>query len=154
MPRAAAGSERRRLAPRCLRIAGALLVASGCWTLAVAKGGADPLDAADAACLDKAQSTADMANCENASYKRWDAELNRAYGELKKKLDASGQQALKDSQQKWLAFRDAELKTVGAVFDQLEGTMYIPMRAGAVRNVVKARAHELRDYLGLLADND
>ena len=114
----------------------------------------DPLAAADAACLDKAQSTADMTNCENASYKRWDAELNRVYGELKKKLDDSGRQALKESQQKWLEFRNAELKTVGAVYDRLEGTMYIPMRAGAVRDIVKTRAIDLRGYLELLAENE
>src|SRR5512142_1465554 len=86
----------------------------------------DPLEAADSACAEGARSTADMANCEYASYKRWDAELNRVYAALRAKLDAAGQQALKESQQKWLVYRDAERKTIGAVFDRLEGTMYVP----------------------------
>ena len=113
---------------------------------------AGALEAADAACLERADSTADMANCENASYRRWDAEMNRVYAQLRAGLDAHGQQALKESQQKWLAFRDAELKTLGAVFDRLEGTMYIPMRAGAVRDLVKGRTAELSGYLALLTD--
>ena len=128
----------------------ALLAAPGADARDEPKAGA--LEAADAACLDRAASTADMANCENASYRRWDAEMNRIYAHLRARLDADGQQALKESQQKWLAVRDAELKTVGAVFDRLEGTMYIPMRAGAVRDLVKARTSDLRGYLSLLSD--
>lgn len=127
-----------------------LLAAPGVRAQDERKAGA--LEAADATCLDRARSTADMANCENASYRRWDAEMNRVYAQLRARLDADGQQVLKESQQKWLAFRDAELKTVGAVFDRLEGTMYIPMRAGAARDLVKARTTDLRGYLSLLSD--
>ena len=109
----------------------------------------DPVEQADAACMDKAESTAAMVECGNASYKRWDAELNRVYAELRRKLDKPGQQALKDSQQKWLAYRDAELSTIRVIYGALQGTMYIPMSADASAALVKARVQALHTYADL-----
>ena len=55
----------------------------------------DALETADKACMDKASSTASMSECADASYKRWDQELNRVYSALRGKLNAPAQAALK-----------------------------------------------------------
>ena len=130
-------------------IAGALVSASVC-----AQEKPDPLDVADKACMDKAMSTASMSDCADASYKRWDRELNRVYTELRGKIHKPAQAALKDSQQKWLAYRDAENATIGAIYHQMQGTMYVPMRAGDAAEIVKARVRQLRGYLSLFAPQD
>lgn len=114
----------------------------------------DPLDVAEQACMDQASTTAAMVQCEVDSYQRWDRELNRVYGELRKSLDKNGQAALKESQQRWLAYRDAELKTIGSIYDAMQGTMYAPMRSGAAADLVKQRALELRAYANLFKPQD
>ncbi len=114
----------------------------------------DPIEAADKACKDKAMSTASMSDCADASYRRWDAELNRVYAELRGKIDKPAQTALKESQQKWLAYRDNENKTIGAIYHLMQGTMYVPMRADDAREIVKARVTQLRGYLSLFAPQD
>jgi uncharacterized protein YecT (DUF1311 family) len=114
----------------------------------------DPVAQADDACMDKAETTAAIVECGNASYKRWDAELNRVYGEVRKKLDRQGEQALKESQQKWLAYRDADLHAIRAIYGAVQGTMYIPMSADASAALVKARVQELRTYEDLFDAQD
>jgi uncharacterized protein YecT (DUF1311 family) len=109
----------------------------------------DPLDQADSACLDKANNTVEMVDCGTASYKRWDAELNRVYVDLRKHLDATGQAALKDSQTKWLAYRDAELKTIKAIYSAQAGSVNLPMSGGAATQIIRHRAQELRGYAEL-----
>ena len=121
---------------------------------AVAQEKPDPLEAADKACMDNAGSTAAMSDCADASYKRWDRELNRVYTEIRAKIDKPAQAALKESQQKWLAYRDAENATIGAVYRQMQGTMYVPMRAGDAAEIVKARVKQLRGYLSLFTPQD
>jgi uncharacterized protein YecT (DUF1311 family) len=112
------------------------------------------VEAADKACMDKASSTASMSECADTSYKRWDQELNRVYGALHGKLNAPAQAALKESQRQWLAYRDAENKTIGAVYHMMQGTMYVPMRASDAAEIVKARVKQLRGYLSLFTPQD
>jgi uncharacterized protein YecT (DUF1311 family) len=130
-------------------IAGLLIVGS-----VFAQDKPDPLEAADKACMDKASSTASMSECADASYKRWDQELNRVYGALRGKLKTPAQAALKESQREWLAYRDAENKTIGAVYHMMQGTMYVPMRASDAAEIVKARVKQLRGYLSLFTPQD
>jgi uncharacterized protein YecT (DUF1311 family) len=130
-------------------IAGLLIVGS-----VFAQDKPDPLEAADKACMDKASSTASMSECADASYKRWDQELNRVYGVLRGKLNAPAQTALKESQRQWLAYRHVESKTIGAVYHMMQGTMYVPMRAGDATEIVKARVKQLRGYLSLFTPQD
>ncbi len=114
----------------------------------------DPVAQADEACMDKADTTAAMVECADGSYKRWDGELNRVYGVLRKKFDKGARQALTESQQKWLVYRDAELKTLRALYGGMQGTMYIPMGASAAADLIKTRANELRGYLDVLDMQD
>src|SRR5689334_1590783 len=88
-----------------------------------------PIDRALERCMDKDPSTAGQINCIDKAYASWDKELNRAYNELMRALDAPGKQSLKTAQAEWLKYRDLEFKLIESVYDKLEGTMYIPMRA-------------------------
>ncbi|MEQ1861962.1 MAG: lysozyme inhibitor LprI family protein [Chthoniobacteraceae bacterium] len=112
-----------------------------------------PIDAKVAAIFDKAQSTAAMIDAADKALKLWDAELNRCYGELKKKLKPDAFAALQASQRQWLVFRDAQLKFIGEFYGQFDGTMYRPMAAHAVMEVTRTRAIELHRRLGILREH-
>src|SRR4051794_23220457 len=71
-----------------------------------------PLDAKVDAMVEKANSTADNVRVYSQAYKLWDAELNRCYGELKKRLKPQAFAALQSAQRQWLAYRDEQLKYI------------------------------------------
>ena len=111
-----------------------------------------PIDKALGDCIDKDGSTAGMVQCISNAEEKWDKELNRAYGELMKRLTPQGKSALKEAQLQWIKFRDSEFKLQDSIYSKLEGTMYIPMSADSRMQVVKNRALELRSYLDLLKE--
>src|SRR5215212_603236 len=73
----------------------------------------------------------------------WDAELNRVYGELKKKLKSKSFAALEGVQRQWIAYRDEQIKFLNALYSEFDGTMYIPLRASAEMEITRSRANEL-----------
>lgn len=101
------------------------------------------LDASDAACYDGAVTTVDMVECAGESYERWDRELNLQYKRLMAVLSPEGQEALRESQRKWIAFRDAEFAFIDGAYRNRQGTMYRPMHIEARTAIVKARAKQL-----------
>ena len=109
-----------------------------------------PIDKAYDACMEKAMSTAEMRDCADEAYKKWDKEMNRAYKRLMEQLDDKGKAELKASQLKWIEYRDLETKLMDRVYSRLQGTMYIPMRAYSSVRLVKDRALTLGSYLDLL----
>ncbi|HYP29700.1 MAG TPA: lysozyme inhibitor LprI family protein [Blastocatellia bacterium] len=113
-----------------------------------------PIDRSLDACIEKDPSTAGMVECIGRAYESWDKELNRAYNELSRKLSPQGRQALKAAQLEWIKYRDSEFKLIDSVYYGLQGTMYIPMRADSRLKIVKSRALELNDYLGLVGEHD
>lgn len=111
-----------------------------------------PIDREYDECMEKNSSTAGMVQCTDKAYKKWDAELNRVYGVLMKKLPAKKAAVLKESQRDWLTYRDANYKLIDAIYDELQGTMYIPMRLYAKLRIVRERALLLSSYVELMAD--
>lgn len=111
----------------------------------------DQIDKKCQDCLDNhASSTADMIACQEQAYKDWDARLNREYSRLMKLLRPAAQKSLQVSQVEWLKYRDQEFKAIAAIYDQLEGTMYQPMRVESRVDIVKERAKTLARYRDLL----
>lgn len=110
----------------------------------------DPIDKRLEECIEKNPTTAGMTNCAYESMDAWDKEMNVVYKKLMKRLDTKGKTALKKSQIQWLKFRDDEFEFIAAYYDNFQGTMYIPMRANAMAQVVKERTIKLRSYLNLL----
>jgi uncharacterized protein YecT (DUF1311 family) len=111
-----------------------------------------PIDREYDECMEKHSSTAGMVECTDKAYKKWDAELNRAYGELLKKLPAKKAAILKQSQRDWLIYRDANFRLIDAIYDELQGTMYIPMRLYAKLRIVRERALLLSGYVELMGE--
>ncbi len=104
------------------------------------------------ACLDKNPSTAGMIECQDRAYAAWDKALNLEYKSLMQTLAAAQQQALRDSQLRWIAFRDAEFKALEAIYGRKEGTLYLPMHVAARAEIVKSRVRQLDAYHRLVND--
>ena len=91
-------------------------------------------------CMQTAETTLDMSNCQGAELKREDARLNSAYKKAKAGLDPAQQAKLLDAQRLWIKYRDANCKVyyslTGGTIDQING-------ASCLLKMTKARADEL-----------
>jgi uncharacterized protein YecT (DUF1311 family) len=113
-----------------------------------------PIDKALELCIEKDPSTAGMVGCTDVAYKKWDQELNKNYQSLMSKLKPSGKQLLKQSQLSWITFRDNEFRLIDSLYDDLQGTMYIPMRYDEKMELVKRRALTLAAHLHTLNESE
>ncbi|MBU1108093.1 MAG: DUF1311 domain-containing protein [Candidatus Riflebacteria bacterium] len=79
----------------------------------------------------------------------WDEELNRVYKELVKSYGKNEElkTALKNAQNAWIKFRDAEQMHLQAIFATKEGTMYRIFLASDNLEIIKSRAIELQKRL-------
>lgn len=110
----------------------------------------DPIDIRLEKCIAEDSTTAGMAKCYSKAKDNWDKELNLAYGQLMEKLDSKGKTALRKAQKQWIIFRDGHFEFIHAYYDNLVGTMYIPMRVGDKTGLIKERTLELRSYLKIM----
>jgi len=95
-------------------------------------------------CMQGAQTTLDMNNCNGAEIKQQDTRLNAAYKQAMAGLEAPQQGKLRDAQRAWIKYRDANCALyfglTGGTIDQLNG-------AGCMLEMTKARADELSKLL-------
>jgi uncharacterized protein YecT (DUF1311 family) len=90
-----------------------------------------------------AQTQAEMNAQARAEFVRADAELNKIYEALLKKLpDADSKEKLKQSRRAWLAFRDAE-----AEFEGRGGTMAPTLRYATKTELTEQRTKQLKAKL-------
>lgn len=106
-----------------------------------------PIDLKTEAAEEKAMSTADQTQVQSTALKLWDAEMNRVYAKLKKRLTPAAFSALQIAQRDWLKYRDSQQKFLGELYQEFEGTMFIPMQAAAVKEITRKRALELTRLL-------
>ncbi len=99
-----------------------------------------PIEVAMGAAMEKDPSTAGMLRAIGAAQKSWDALLNRHYAKLRELLGETDSEALKSAQRAWIVFRDSEWKALEVIYGKMEGTMYRPLHAYAVMDLVKTRA--------------
>lgn len=129
-----------------MRLSLLLLIVLGVWpSRSMADAGSHPIDAALEHCLGTADgsTTYGALACIDTAQTAWDRELNRVYGELRKVLSEASRLKLRDAQRQWIAFRDAEIEAIGARYGELDGTMYLVMRADAVMGLTRDRARQL-----------
>jgi uncharacterized protein YecT (DUF1311 family) len=89
-----------------------------------------------------AQTQAEMNNCAGQEYKSADATLNQVYRQLVAKLDQDEKAELKEAQNAWLKYRDANCTFVA---DQYKGGTIRPMIEGlCLADVTRNRTAELR----------
>jgi uncharacterized protein YecT (DUF1311 family) len=113
-----------------------------------------PIDKALDACTEKNPTTGAMVECNEIAHKKWDAELNKSYQALLRKLKPAGKQQLITSQRSWIGFRDNEFKLIDSIYDEIQGTMYIPMRYEEKMEIVKRRALALVAHIDMLNESE
>lgn len=96
-------------------------------------------------CMDSANTTADMVNCNAKQTKVQDERLNRAYKTAIAAQDGARKQQLQDVQRLWIKYRDANCafagSATGGTIDQVNGS-------GCVLDMTQTRAQELEDLVG------
>ena len=94
----------------------------------------------------RAQTQAAMNAEAHADFVKADAELNKTYEALLKKLpDAESKEKLKQSQRAWLAFRDAE--AAFAADEARGGSMAPTIRYGTMTELTEQRTKQLKARL-------
>ncbi|TVM30005.1 hypothetical protein DQK91_21765 [Oceanidesulfovibrio marinus] len=111
-----------------------------------------PLDEPLEKCLEGegATSTQATVRCYMSATEVWDAALNDAYKSLREQLDSESAQDLKEVQQKWMAYRDADIRLAAGLID---GTIRQVLAAQAEYERTRERALTLESYLGALQDS-
>lgn len=96
-------------------------------------------------CMDTANTTADMVNCNAKQTKVQDDRLNRAYKTALAAQDDVRKQQLKEVQRQWIKYRDVNCafagSATGGTIDQVNGS-------GCVLDMTQTRAQELEDLVG------
>ncbi|MEM5328227.1 lysozyme inhibitor LprI family protein [Paraburkholderia sp. JHI2823] len=144
------GGSSARFARSFTAIVFALSVATA--LLAVAPGAraevaaADPIDTGMRACLARADrsSTAGQIQCMDDARSAWRAAADTALAQLVVNLPPARQKRWRSSQQKWVAWRDAEDTMLGAVFATTSGSTYQLYEADMRLQPVRERALALR----------
>ena len=111
-----------------------------------------PIDAALDICMEKDPATAGMVRCTDVAFKKWDQEMNKNYRRLMSTLKPAGKRLLRSAQLSWIAYRDNEFKLIDSIFDDIQGTMYIPMRIDSKLQIVKQRALALVSHVDMLGE--
>ena len=120
---------------------GTIVLAAGVMLAA-----ASPLAAQQGEC-DDARTQSDMNLCATDRYQAADAEMNRAYAQLRAAIDAEERSALLDAQRAWLRFRDAHCAFEAAGFRG--GSMQPMIEANCLAAVTRDRTKQLKDALEL-----
>ena len=157
------GTHFRQAGPAPLpaaRRAGGLRAFVTSWPRALVLGAlalASPLPASDRhpieaeldRCMESPEgmSTHGSRACIDAATAAWDRELNRVWKELRAELPAAAFAALRESQRKWIAFRDAERAALLEAYGLMQGTMFQPMHAESVSRLTRDRVRQLEALL-------
>ena len=78
---------------------------------------------------------------------QWDKKLNTTYQSLKKHMKADEWTDLVAAQRAWIAYRDAQTKSLETTHEKMEGTMWIPIHAEMRMSITKQRAQFLENML-------
>lgn len=108
--------------------------------------GKHPIDKLQSRWEDNDSSTYGILGAQKAAYKLWDLELNRVYKRLMKGLKTDQRKALRTSQRKWIAYRDAEIESVQAIYGQKEGTVWGIVGSASVIDLTKSQMQRLSSY--------
>ena len=111
-----------------------------------------PIDQVLESAIDKDSSTAGMVQAVSKANKDWDKEMNDLYQDLKKKMKPEEWAALVAAQKAWIAYRDAQTKSIVETYGHMDGTMYIPMSASAVMELTKDRALFLKSLKEMISE--
>ena len=85
--------------------------------------------------------------CAHQDYAAADKELNKAYGDIMRRLsdDADARKLLQAAQRAWIAFRDAECNFATA--DSQGGSIHPMLMSGCLQGLTESRTEQLGGYL-------
>jgi uncharacterized protein YecT (DUF1311 family) len=112
----------------------------------------NPIDQRMEAAMEKDSSTAGMVQAVSKAAKEWDKEMNDLYQDLKKSMKTDEWADLVTAQKAWIAYRDAQTKSIVETYGHMDGTMYIPMSASDVMELTKDRALFLKSLKELISE--
>ena len=98
-------------------------------------------------CLADSPTTASMLKCVNDEYVQLDAELTGLYSDWVHTLPHGQRRVFQAAQREWVRYRDAQFLAIDALHDQLDGTMYLPVRVMQRSSVLKGRLLDLCDLV-------
>jgi uncharacterized protein YecT (DUF1311 family) len=96
---------------------------------------------------DSNMTTVGMTNCELIAAELWDKQINDYFNSLLTLLEKEDIEILKETQLKWIEYRDKELKFSGKFYGSLDGTMWRIHSAGRRCDINRTRALELKNYI-------
>ena len=120
-------------------------LATGALLLVLCGAASAAENAALQKCMDGANTTADMVNCNAKETKVQDKRLNAAYKTALAAQEGARKQQLQDVQRLWIQYRDANCAFAGSAtggsIDRVNGS-------GCVLDMTQTRAQELEDLVG------
>jgi len=96
--------------------------------------------------LQQSQTTADMLSIYSQSYEKWDKALNKSYKSLMEKISAKDKKLLRESQRKWLIFKDKEFEFMSAHIQRAGGSLSKIISAQRRVAFIRSRVIELEAY--------
>lgn len=129
--------------------AGALLLILFAWSGAgVCQETAAQIDSALARWIERSDgSTASVRFCFSRGIEKMDQRLNALYQSLLGKLNEEQKALLRDSQRKWLAFREAEAKLASAVDPNAGGSLALIAADSFQFEMIKNRVRDFEAFL-------
>ena len=119
--------------------------AAGAMLLALCGSASAAENAALKKCMDSANTTVDMVNCNAKEAKVQDERLNKAYKTALAAQEGDRKDKLQDVQRLWIKYRDANCgfagSATGGTIDQVNGS-------GCLLDMTQTRAQELEDLVG------
>ena len=108
-----------------------------------------PIDVRNNAChdIDSNQTTYGMMQCEAVAREEWFIEINNYYNLLLDTLSESADSLLKASQEAWIEYNLKEKSFSSSLYySEMDGTMWRVVNAGRMKDIVRKRALELKEY--------
>ncbi|WP_242171132.1 MULTISPECIES: lysozyme inhibitor LprI family protein [unclassified Pseudomonas] len=119
--------------------------AAGAMLLALCGSASAAENAALKKCMDSANTTVDMVNCNAKEAKVQDERVNKAYKTALAAQEGDRKEKLQDVQRLWIKYRDANCgfagSATGGTIDQVNGS-------GCLLDMTQTRAQELEDLVG------
>jgi uncharacterized protein YecT (DUF1311 family) len=97
--------------------------------------------------MHNAKTNSDMIRAHLKALKKWDADMNRTYKELKRLMTPNAWKDLVKAQKAWIAYRDAQIRSLDSVYPPGSGTMWLPIKAAEAMEITKTRALYLGELL-------
>jgi uncharacterized protein YecT (DUF1311 family) len=105
-----------------------------------------PIELLTEKCLQENPSTVGMIGCYGKARDRWGQEMDRAYNALLATLNDPQSQAVRQSQQQWLRFKDSQITAIFSV-NSRQGTVWSIISTQQVTQLVKEQAERLNSQL-------